>query len=84
MRRRIGRVKRCYHLVSMVTAPRTSLLVCLSHEDAAPIGDLDVQKTVDVNTRRGFRVVMRDEPVEQYMHDHPDLTSPLLELPPQN
>jgi len=55
-----------------------------SVEQTIPLGDLDVQKTVDVNTRRGFRVVMRDEPVEQYMHDHPDLTPSLLELPPKN
>ena len=47
-------------------------------------GDLDAQKTVDVNTRRGFRVVMRDEPVEQYMHDHPNLIPRLLEPPPTN
>lgn len=55
-----------------------------SVEQTIPLGDLDVQQTVDVNTKRGFRVVMRDEPVEQYMHDHPDLTPPLLELPPKN
>ena len=55
-----------------------------SVEQTIPFGDLDVQKTVDVNTRRGFRVVMRDEPVEQYMHDHPNLTPPLLEPPPKN
>jgi hypothetical protein len=55
-----------------------------SVEQTIPFGDLDVQKTVDVNARRGFRVVMRDEPVEQYMHDHPDLTPPLLEPPPRN
>jgi hypothetical protein len=34
-----------------------------------------------VNTRRGFRVVMRNEPLEQYLRDHPDLTPPLLERP---
>jgi hypothetical protein len=55
-----------------------------SVEQTIPFGDLDVQKTVDVNTRRGFRVVMRDEPVEQYMHDHPDVTPALLEPPPKN
>jgi hypothetical protein len=55
-----------------------------SVEQTIPFGDLDVQKTVDVNARRGFRVVMRDEPIEQYMHDHPDLTPPLLEPPPRN
>jgi hypothetical protein len=49
-----------------------------SVEQTIPFGDLDVQKTVNVNARRGFRVVMRDEPIEQYMHDHPDLIPPLL------
>lgn len=46
--------------------------------------ELDLQKTIDVNTRRGFRVVMRDEPLEQYLRDHPDLTPPLLQPPPKN
>jgi len=55
-----------------------------SVEQTIPFGDLDVQKTVEVNARRGFRMVMRDEPVEQYMHDHPDLTPPLLEPPAGN
>jgi hypothetical protein len=55
-----------------------------SVEQTIPFGELDVQKTVDVNTRRGFRVVMRDKPVDQYMHDHPDLIPPLLEPPPKN
>ena len=49
-----------------------------SAEQTIPFGDLDAQKTIDVNARRGFRVVKRDEPIEQYMHDHPDLTPPLL------
>lgn len=44
---------------------------------------LDVAKTVDVNTRRGFRVVMRDAPLEKYVRDHPDQIPPLL-APPQD
>ena len=55
-----------------------------SIEQTIPLGDLDTQKTIAVNGRRGFRVVMRDEPMEQYLHDHPDLAPPLLESPPQN
>jgi hypothetical protein len=46
--------------------------------------ELDVEKTVDVNTRRGFRVVMRDEPLEQYLRDHPDPMPPLLEPTQKN
>ena len=46
--------------------------------------ELDLQKTVDVNTRRGFRFVMRNEPWEQYLRDHPDLTPPLATPQPNN
>ena len=46
--------------------------------------ELDLQKTIDVNTRRGFRVVMRDAPLEQYMRDHPDATPPLLQPSQEN
>jgi hypothetical protein len=49
-----------------------------SVEQTIPLRDLDAQKTVDVNSRRGFLVVMRDEPLEQYLRDHPALTPPLL------
>lgn len=48
------------------------------------LDELDVQKTIDVNTRRGFRIVRRDEPLEQYLRDHPDANAPLLEVPPKN
>lgn len=32
---------------------------------------LDLQMTIDVNTQRGFRFVLRNEPLEQYLIDHP-------------
>jgi hypothetical protein len=32
---------------------------------------LDLQTTVDVNTRRGFRFMLRNEPFKQYLRDHP-------------
>jgi hypothetical protein len=51
-------------------------------EQVIPFEDLDVQRTINVNSRRGFRVVMRNEPLEQYARDYPDLAPPLL-LPPQ-
>jgi hypothetical protein len=41
-------------------------------EQVIPFEALDLQKTVDVNTRRGFRFVLRDEPFEQYVRDHPE------------
>jgi len=55
-----------------------------SLEQVIAFDDLDAQRTIDVNSRRGFRVVMRNEPLEQYLRDHPDLTPPLLEPPQQN
>jgi hypothetical protein len=42
---------------------------------------LDLQKTINVNTRLGFRFVLRDEPVEQYLRDHPDEEPPLARPP---
>jgi hypothetical protein len=41
-------------------------------EHVIPFDALDLQKTVDVNTRRGFRVILRNEPFEQYLRDHPE------------
>jgi hypothetical protein len=55
-----------------------------SLEQVIGFDNLDVQKTIDVNTRRGFRVVMRNEPMEQYLRDHPDLDPPLLQPPQRN
>ena len=55
-----------------------------SAEHVIGFDELDLQKTVDVNTRRGFRVVMRDEPLDQYLRDHPDPMPPLLQLSPKN
>jgi len=46
--------------------------------------DLDLQRTIDVNTRRGFRMVLRNEPWEQYLHDYPNVTPPPLAVPPKN
>jgi hypothetical protein len=55
-----------------------------SLEQVISFEDLDLQKTIDVNTRRGFRVVMRSQPIEQYLRDHPDLTPPLLQPAQKN
>jgi hypothetical protein len=49
-----------------------------------PFDELDLQRTIDVNTRRGFRMVLRDEPWQQYLKDHPDLTPPDLRPPQKN
>ena len=33
---------------------------------------LDLQRTINENTARGFRFVLRNEPIEQYLEVHPD------------
>jgi hypothetical protein len=38
--------------------------------------DLDLQRTIDMAKHRGFLFVLRDEPVEQYMKDHPEPAAP--------
>ena len=41
-------------------------------EEVIPFDALDLQKTIDANTQRGFRFMLRNEPFEQYMRDHPE------------
>jgi hypothetical protein len=53
-------------------------------EQVIALDELDLQKTIDVNTRRGFRLVKRSEPMEQYLRDYPNLDPPLLQPPPKN
>jgi hypothetical protein len=55
-----------------------------SGEGVIGLDQLDLQRTSDVNTRLGFRVVMRDEPLEQYLRNHPDTNPPLLQPPQKN
>lgn len=45
-----------------------------SVERVIDFDQLDLQKSIDVNTQRGFRFVLRNEPLEQYLQDHPDGT----------
>lgn len=52
-------------------------------EHVIPADQLDAQKTIDINSARGFRIVQRDQPWQQYQKDHPDQAPPPL-LPPQN
>lgn len=51
-----------------------------SVEHAIDFDQLDLQKTIDLNTQRGFRFVLRNEPLEQYLQDHPDNSA---DPPPQ-
>jgi hypothetical protein len=54
-----------------------------SVEQVIDFDELDLQRTIDDNTQRGFRFVLRNEPAEQYLKDHPDLTPPVVP-PPKN
>ena len=45
-------------------------------EHEIDFGLLDLQKTIDVNTQRGFRFVLCNEPLEQYLKDHTSSDSP--------
>ncbi|HKV47589.1 MAG TPA: hypothetical protein VJN69_05815 [Candidatus Acidoferrales bacterium] len=57
-----------------------------SVEHTIPFDNLDLQKTIDVNTQRGFHFTLRNEPIEQYLQDHPEIGSapgtPQMELAP--
>jgi hypothetical protein len=35
-----------------------------------PFGDLDLQRTADANKARGFRFLVRDEPIDQWLEHH--------------
>jgi hypothetical protein len=52
-----------------------------SVEHTIAFDELDLQKTIDVNTARGFHFMLRNEPLEQYLRDHPDST-PVPASPP--
>ena len=41
-------------------------------EHSIPFEALDLQKTIDANTRRGFRFVLRNQPFEESVRDHPE------------
>jgi hypothetical protein len=45
-------------------------------EHVVALDQVDLQKTIDINTAKGFRFVMRDEPMEQYQQDHPSQVPP--------
>jgi hypothetical protein len=51
-------------------------------EHSIPFEELDLQTTVDDNTARGFRFILRNEPYEEYLRDHPEGPPPAL--PPSN
>ena len=46
-------------------------------EHVIDFDELDLQRTIDVNTQRGFRFMLRNEPAEQYLQDHQDVRPPV-------
>jgi hypothetical protein len=50
-------------------------------EHLIPFDALDLQRTVDANTRRGFRFMLRNEPFDEYVRDHPEGPPPAVTLP---
>lgn len=50
-------------------------------ERSIPFEELDLQKTIDANTSRGFRFLLRNEPFEQYVRDHPEGPPPVAAPP---
>jgi hypothetical protein len=53
-----------------------------SVEQVIGFDELDLQRTIDVNTQLGFKFVLRNELWQKYLQDHPDLT-PTVSPPPQ-
>lgn len=51
-------------------------------EQVIAFEELDLQKTIDANTQRGFRFLLRNEPFEQYVRDHPEGPPPALSPEP--
>jgi len=47
-------------------------------EHSAPFEDLDLQRTVDANSARGFQFILRNEPFEDYVAHHPEGPPPAL------
>jgi hypothetical protein len=54
-----------------------------SVEHVIPFEDLDLQQTIDVNTQRGFRFVLRNAPLEQYLRNRNEGNPPAETAPPQ-
>jgi hypothetical protein len=45
---------------------------------------LNLQTTIDVNTERGFRFTLRNQPLEEYLRKHPDASPQDSANPPKN
>lgn len=54
-----------------------------SVEHVVPFEDLDLQNTIDVNTRMGFRFVLRNAPIEHYLQNRNEDNPPAETAPPK-
>jgi beta-galactosidase GanA len=52
-------------------------------EHVIDFNDLDLQKSVDMNTQRGFRFVLRPEPPEEYLRNQQNPTANPSQPPEQ-
>lgn len=52
-------------------------------EQVIAFDELDLQRTIDVAEERGFRFVLRNQPLEHYFQDSPDVWPP-AERPPED
>lgn len=43
------------------------------NEQTVDLSQLDLQKTTDVAKQRGFHFMLRNEPMQQYLRDHPEI-----------
>jgi hypothetical protein len=46
------------------------------NEHTIDFSQLDLEKTIAVSKQRGFNFVLRDEPSQQYLQDHPGIGTP--------
>jgi hypothetical protein len=51
------------------------------NEHSVDVNTLDMQKTADIAKQRGFRFVLRNEPMQQYLRDHPEIGQPGVARP---
>jgi hypothetical protein len=54
-----------------------------SVEHVIPLEDVDLQRTIDVNTQMGFRFVLRNAPIEHYLQNRDEGNPPGEKAPPQ-
>ena len=55
-----------------------------SVEHEISFDELDLQRTIDIATTRGFRFVLRNEPLERYLQNAPPEAAPPVAPPPEN